>query len=386
MLRGAFPTVFPKGRGVPAGRPSEPVLYDLFGSDAEVGQERSLPMMRPLALVFAAMLVAGCRAPNGSMDPFLGRQTVPPPGTGVASSPPGNAYYQAPRSSTVTPGPAPAGDGRFVPSDGAYNYGGSAAARPATTPAAAQPARLGNTASNATASRLNAGGAPVRSLTPADRAPTNPGSRLQNASPPGSFQVNNNPGLPATTASRRLGTTPPSSMPRPIDNAPATDINDLPRRSSRSGSSSDPASSSGSTNGFRPAGSTSKRVSYERQSDESDEEGNQMTLRTPRRETLTRASSTGDYSHAPDYQWVKGRLEYSRIDDRWKLRYIPINGDTDEYGGSVVLLGSRMMEGYKPGELVTAYGTVDASESAESRGFAPPYRLDRIVRQSEERR
>jgi hypothetical protein len=365
-------------------------VEDQFGSDAEVGQERSLPMKRPLVLLFAAMLVAGCRAPNGSIDPFLGRQTVPPPGTGVASAPPGDAYYQAPRASAVTPGPAPAGDGRFIPSDGAYNYGGAAATRPSTTnSASAQPARSGGNAAPSTstaASRVNAGGTPVRSLSPADRAPTNPGSRLQNAAPPSGFQVNTNPaqrGLtpPATTASRRLGTAAPStSMPRPIDNAPSTDINDLPQR--RDGASP----SSGSSNGFRPAGTAAKRVSYDQHGDAAEDDRNQMTLRTPRRETLTSASSTGEYSREPSYKWLKGRLEYSRIDDRWKLRYIPINGDTDEYGGSVVLLGSRLLEGYKPGELVTVYGSVEASDSADSSGFAPPYRLDRIARQSDERR
>jgi hypothetical protein len=248
-----------------------------------------------------------------------------------------------------------------------------------------EPARIGAAAnaSNATASRVNAGGAPVRSLSPADRIPTNPGSRLQNATPRSDF-VNTNPTRgtpPTTTASRRLGTTPPAaSMPRPIDNAPATDIDQLPKPRTA------PSSSSGSSNQFRPAGTAAKRVSYADSGDDAVDDGNQMTLRTPRSETLFGAASTGDYRHDPSYQWLKGRLEYSRIDDRWKLRYIPINGDTDEYGGSVVLLGSRMLEGYKPGELVTAYGSIDTNDSAEARGFAPPYRLDRIVRQSDERR
>jgi hypothetical protein len=101
--------------------------------------------------------------------------------------------------------------------------------------------------------------------------------------------------------------------------------------------------------------------------------------RTPRRETI----SPGKYDADRNYRWLKGRLEYTRSDDRWKLRYIPIDGDTDDFGGSVVLLGSRLLEGYKAGEYVTVHGTLGETES-RSTGFAPTYTVDKVVRQSEE--
>jgi hypothetical protein len=99
----------------------------------------------------------------------------------------------------------------------------------------------------------------------------------------------------------------------------------------------------------------------------------------PRRETI----APGKYDRDRNYRWLKGKLEYTRTDDRWKLRYIPIDGDTDDFGGSVVLLGSRLMEGYKPGEYVTVYGTLGETDS-RGNGYAPSYTVDRVARQSEE--
>ena len=43
------------------------------------------------------------------------------------------------------------------------------------------------------------------------------------------------------------------------------------------------------------------------------------------------AQSTSDrerYGYDPQYKWLRGKLEYSEREGRWKLRYIPVHGET----------------------------------------------------------
>ena len=87
--------------------------------------------MRLPVLIVSVLLVAGCNSPPSSYDPFLGRTTVPPPGT-MQTPPPGTVqpYYQgspptgvmpAPSSSMVpAPGVVPSSPPGSPPPPGAY--------------------------------------------------------------------------------------------------------------------------------------------------------------------------------------------------------------------------------------------------------------------------
>lgn len=86
-----------------------------------------------------------------------------------------------------------------------------------------------------------------------------------------------------------------------------------------------------------------------------------------------------DYAFTPDYTSLAGRLEYSQSARQWKLRYIPIDGETDSYGGSVVLGGSDRLAAFRPGDQVAVHGSL-AGNSSASASFSPLYRLDRIER------
>jgi len=87
--------------------------------------------------------------------------------------------------------------------------------------------------------------------------------------------------------------------------------------------------------------------------------------------------SSQDYGFAPDYRWLQGTLEYSRIDRQWKLRYIPIDGDTDDYGGSVLLPDSAELADLEPGAFVRVEGQIAAGRGDDT-GFAPLYRYRTI--------
>ena len=89
------------------------------------------------------------------------------------------------------------------------------------------------------------------------------------------------------------------------------------------------------------------------------------------------AGAGGLYGHEPSYASLSGRLEYSESARQWKLRYIPIDGQTDQFGGSVLLAESSRIEGFKPGDFVSVRGSI-TSAGQSSRGFSPRYELSQI--------
>jgi hypothetical protein len=90
--------------------------------------------------------------------------------------------------------------------------------------------------------------------------------------------------------------------------------------------------------------------------------------------------SRSSYGYDPQYHWLKGKLEYSQTTHVWRLRYIPPDGTTDSYGGSVVLPDATKLNGLNTGDFVTITGSVGRS-SADQSSFAPQYNLDRIQKQ-----
>lgn len=88
------------------------------------------------------------------------------------------------------------------------------------------------------------------------------------------------------------------------------------------------------------------------------------------------ANSESSYAYEPSYSSLRGRLEYSQSTRQWKLRYIPIDGQTDKFGGSVVLPGSAALQSLKPGDFVRVQGRM--SQTPTIRGFSPTYEPSHI--------
>jgi hypothetical protein len=90
------------------------------------------------------------------------------------------------------------------------------------------------------------------------------------------------------------------------------------------------------------------------------------------------AESPGDsYGHAANYGWLRGQLEFLDSKGQWEIRYIPIDGQTDQFGGSVVLAGGSQLEQFKPGDIVQVQGTLE-NLSTDGVSFAPSYRVEGI--------
>jgi hypothetical protein len=88
------------------------------------------------------------------------------------------------------------------------------------------------------------------------------------------------------------------------------------------------------------------------------------------------------YGFDGNYAWLQGQLEYSAATRVWKLRYVPIDGPTDRFGGSVVLADSDLLAGHKAGEFVSVKGQLDGRPGPQG-SFSPLYRVSQVQRLSE---
>jgi hypothetical protein len=96
--------------------------------------------------------------------------------------------------------------------------------------------------------------------------------------------------------------------------------------------------------------------------------------------TSTPSTNVPGYGYDEKYQRLQGKLEFSQSQQRWKLRYIPIDGETDAFGGSVVLPENEKLNGFSAGDFVIIQGRVNTSRGPAD-GFSPPYLIERVARQ-----
>lgn len=329
------------------------------------------------AVLAAALLTAGCQTPMPTFDPFAGRTTVPPPGTGTISPPSVEIpYYQGapPPGSPPAATPPP----NTVP-PGGYNYPQSKA-----EPSASAPSYASNSAPSSTEPAIrvpdDSKAARIRPAAVAQAMPTAPRTQplaLQPSSrpvaaphlpPQRTLQGQANPApLPSNPAPRPVTyAAQPAPQPIPQRCAPvaipcqpspfipsreAVEITQLPAARASRPTSTGRSASTAST-GFVA------RASHE-----------QADFQPP-------AYRYGYESK--NYSWLKGELQYLQSTRKWKLRYIPIDGETDAYGGSVEIANADALAGFQPGDHVTLYGRVTREPSGAS--FAPLYTVERAER------
>jgi hypothetical protein len=74
----------------------------------------------------------------------------------------------------------------------------------------------------------------------------------------------------------------------------------------------------------------------------------------------------GKFAHDPAYHWLVGTLDYSRIQQAWVLRYVPLEQE-DRYGGCVTLVLSGRPMNFKRGQTVRVQGALIDPESQQLR-------------------
>jgi hypothetical protein len=297
--------------------------------------ERSLPMKWApvIGAVSVLTLLSGCsRGPVAGIDPF-GPTTIPPPGTRAVQGPvvaPAEVdpYYSGPvstaprlvpvgpQSGTINSAPAASAPTGFATQNVQQDDWRRAELAPAT-------GRLQPVSSSFLAS--DPGGSAVRAS-----AEETDGANVARAE----YRENTNglnwqqPSTSMATSARTVTTGSPSRV----------ELAQLPRNASGG------SQAAAATNGSSPA-----------------------------------AASVSRYGFSHDYRWLKGQLEYSAAQQQWKLRYIPIDGQTDRFGGSVVLESVPELSNFRSGDFIQVQGVVQGQNAAASPGGSA-YRITRLAR------
>ncbi len=405
-------------------------------------------MKRLLAVLAVVAVLVGCKSGTSVTDPFFGRTTVTPPGTGQipGQGVPGqgatNPYYAPPAGggtsaqpqtppqwllgpqnavpSTTTPKTSPspptattapgtftpqwatpqtpsatapsattpgkaATPNRYLPPGGSYNYKGSSDSSRSTGSSWSQaraesPSLIRNSQGNmlttaATDSRSGGRNEPIGKLA---TDPTIPAAATSSAvatagssgGQTGPSGVNSTVGGSLAGRERIIRTI----EPRPMDAAARSLARPWPYGATSAGRStgrSTTPSKAIDIMDLPPARSSASSAG----------------LQSPRTSGGVRLASgssgsftpSARYGHDPEYRWLRGKLEYSQIDRGWKLRYIPIDGQTDDYGGSVVLGKDSLGAGLERGHFVEVRGQLAGGAKPEH-GYAPVYEVAEIKR------
>jgi len=252
--------------------------------------------MRRIALV--AILLSGCQNQGTPLaNPFLAPNRVPPPATRTPS--PGTAvpyYSQGASQQLVRPG--------FAQADS-----------PANTNAAPQIATS------------NGDGGSIR--VPAD-GQSERFTRI------------------ATTSSNARSQQIQQARRSELRRQGAVEIGDLPpaqRRTARSAAHAENENVAG--NPLRDE-RAEDGLRWARTDENDSSAANEYAVRTASFEQpaqRTRSVARSRYRYSQDYSHLQGQLEYSAATKNWKIRYIPIDGETDEFGGSVVVLNPQALGG-----------------------------------------
>lgn len=92
----------------------------------------------------------------------------------------------------------------------------------------------------------------------------------------------------------------------------------------------------------------------------------------------SRAGAT--FSHDPTYRELQGKLEFSPDTNRWRIRYAPLGSQPDEFGGTVIVSEASPISGFEAGDFVAVQGSIGPRVS-DGRTVAPSFTVSRIKRQ-----
>lgn len=313
--------------------------------------------MAPLrALLVTVVLLAGCQGsqPPGPTDPFFGRTRIEPPHTGAVPGPSAVApYCPAPPQVTLPPAmtPLPGASSTIDPvSSLAFSQSSDPIAIPAEAREMEMPSR--QIVSRTVAADVST---PEEQLRISLEMPATASSETHAADPRNM----------ATAAGReRVYQT---ISPRPKD---------APARSTRSVAAASTAAHPIDIMDLPPP---SNAVQKAEASDGVRLVSATVAIKDPAvsRPASESFSPAALYSYDPQYAWLRGRLEYSQIDHCWKLRYIPVDGVTDSFGGSVILTNTEALSGYERGNFVEIQGKL-GSTNPENRTFSPTFEVQTV--------
>jgi hypothetical protein len=85
----------------------------------------------------------------------------------------------------------------------------------------------------------------------------------------------------------------------------------------------------------------------------------------PLRKSFVDVTAAPCFSHAPDYSWIVGQVEYSRIAKNWRLRYASVD-EADKHGGRMLLIENHHLSLLQDGQYVRVHGHVVNPDNPDS--------------------
>jgi hypothetical protein len=342
------------------------------------------------AVILTALMLGGCRSSQPTTNPFM-RTTVPPPGTQGMMVMPGEPYPAGTAPPVVTtPGmpvtpvpaqgapvvapPPPPKQERFQPPGGSYLYHQSSNDAP----------RAGDPTADVQVASAPVPSSAVRQAAHFEQPSV--GETDIVAQPPSSQTGNTNADIrgdppeklasvavqpeAANSTIRIVGGSPAAASVQKMNSAPRKGVLRMTAGDSRQ-ASTDMASSGALTTqvALRSPQATSPAVA--------NAAGGEQDPRAVMKVSFQSVAEQS-YAHTPNYRNLRGRLEYSQSLRRWKLRYIPIDGQTDAYGGSMTLGDFPALASYQPGDMVAVRGRLAGGNTA-SDGFSRRYEVESIA-------
>ena len=345
-------------------------------------------------LAIALLTLPGCRSQSAPLtNPFLAPDRVPPPATRTLLPGTAQPYYPGdpvPNSPAVgvpapayTPGPAPT----FTPQPGsgvpqAVPPGGwNPAPQPpgAVTPTSANvPLEPGNHINEQAISvgpdeeSLRFASAATQP-SPPEQAPVVPDQAqqalAQSVLPARRENAGFGPVTPEQPASYQEPlppTVPSPAPPSPTQTTPARQVQ------IRAVGSSAVAPSTFSSDGFRPRGSSRLTPSEQPAT-------TRPTLAPVPSPVAPPAAAANRFGFQPQYQWLRGQLQYSPTIQGWMIRYLP-DGQADQFGGAMMIANPQVLGDLKSGDFVALQGQL-LTQPATTGQMVPIYNVAVVQRQ-----
>jgi hypothetical protein len=93
----------------------------------------------------------------------------------------------------------------------------------------------------------------------------------------------------------------------------------------------------------------------------------------PVRRSFVDTTAQPFFSHAADYSWLQGQVEYSHLSKGWRLRYASVDSE-DAYGGSVTLADSEFLKNLKDGQYIRVEGSISKGNDLVQAGTSTNFR------------
>ncbi len=344
-------------------------------------------LLSTLALGLVISAVTGCRSQAPTMtNPFLAPDRVPPPATRTLMPGTAQPYYGgAPATNTPVIGSPPPGvpttpvqqaPSTFVPPP------------PGTVPpngwnSTPQPIPGIPTSQNFHPGNIQPAGAnlPMAEPSVVRIAPDQQNLRFEGATPsyqsapvasPASQYLPPDPSILPTPQQPAAGfTAQQASYQSPV--APAVAIQQPapvadPREVRIRAISSDQLDADGtlrSRDGFRPQGTSQVRKPT-------------LPSRPVANEGDTSPAPSDRFGVGPQYDWLRGQLEYGASTGQWSVRYTSNGGTSDPFGGNLPIANPQVLGALQAGDFVQLRGRVDQQSRT---GAAPIYRVSVVQRQ-----